>query len=114
MRIRYLLLLLLPCVVGAQGLDLSSIGLFKHPADSWPTYNGDYSGRRFSELDQINQSSLDLLKIQWIYRIKGIGPQRGRCLTRLRRSPAFLAEGWQESSPPSRITGQVHENPPVA
>jgi glucose dehydrogenase len=77
MRINYLLLPLLPCVLAAQGLDLSSLGLFKHAADSWPTYNGDYSGRRFSELDQINQSNIDLLKIDWIYRIRGIGPQRG-------------------------------------
>ena len=44
---------------------------------SWPTYNGDYSGRRFSELTQINQSNLDRLKIDWMYRITGIGPQRG-------------------------------------
>ena len=46
----------------------------------WPTYNGDYSGRRFSDLDQINQSNVDLLKIEWIYRITGIGPQRAELL----------------------------------
>jgi len=68
---------LLPSLSGAQGLNPASIGLFKTPADMWPTYNGDYSGRRFSELDQINQSNIDLLKIEWIYRITGIGPQRG-------------------------------------
>jgi len=44
---------------------------------SWPTYNGDYSGRRFSELTQINQSNLSRLKIDWMFRITGIGPQRG-------------------------------------
>ncbi|HEX4808108.1 MAG TPA: acido-empty-quinoprotein group A [Bryobacteraceae bacterium] len=68
---------LFPYFLGAQGVNPVTIGLFKKPADMWPTYNGDYSGRRFSELDQINQSNTDLLKIEWIYRITGIGPQRG-------------------------------------
>jgi alcohol dehydrogenase (cytochrome c) len=44
---------------------------------SWPTYNGDYSGRRFSELTQINQTNINKLKIEWMFRITGIGPQRG-------------------------------------
>ena len=61
----------------AQGLDPKSFSLFKLPAAVWPTYNGDYSGRRFSDLDQINQSNVEQLKIEWMYRIQGIGPQRG-------------------------------------
>ena len=77
MRIERLLLAVLPCVLSAQGLNPASLTLFHQPADVWPTYNGDYSGRRFSSLDQINQSNIDLLKIEWIYRITGIGPQRG-------------------------------------
>src|SRR5689334_6586938 len=64
-------------VLGAQGLDMTALSLFKQPKDVWPTYNGDYSGRRFSELDQINQGNVDRLKIEWMYRITGIGPQRG-------------------------------------
>src|SRR5215510_8740137 len=60
-----------------QGLDPKTLTLFNQPADVWPTYNGDYSGRRFSELKQINQGNIDLLKIEWMYRITGIGPQRG-------------------------------------
>ena len=70
------LVCLLPALVSAQGLDPKSLTLFKRPADVWPTYNGDYSGRRFSDLDQINQSTVDLLKIEWMYRIP-VGPQRG-------------------------------------
>jgi acido-empty-quinoprotein group A len=60
-----------------QTLDPRSLRLFNQPADTWPTYNGDYSGRRYSELKQINKSNVDMLKIEWIYRITGIGPQRG-------------------------------------
>jgi acido-empty-quinoprotein group A len=61
----------------AQMLDMSALTLFKQPKDVWPTYNGDYSGRRFSDLEQIKPSNIDLLKIEWMYRINGIGPQRG-------------------------------------
>ncbi len=61
----------------AQGLDPNTIKLFQPLPETWPTYNGDYSGRRFSELKQINASNIDLLKIEWMYRIKGVGPQRG-------------------------------------
>ena len=34
----------------------------------WPTYNGDYSGRRYSALDKINQSNIDALSLQWVFR----------------------------------------------
>ena len=77
MKLRLLLPGLLPLILGAQGLSPSSLRLFHQPPDSWPTYNGDYSGRRYSDLDQIAQSNVDLLKIEWIYRITGIGPLRG-------------------------------------
>jgi len=50
----------------AQGLDPAAI---LHPqGDGWPTYNGDYSGRRFSTLAQINQSTIKNLNLAWIYR----------------------------------------------
>ena len=35
---------------------------------SWPTYNGDYSGRRYSELKQINASNVSSLSFAWIWR----------------------------------------------
>ncbi|MDQ6758729.1 MAG: PQQ-binding-like beta-propeller repeat protein, partial [Acidobacteriota bacterium] len=71
------LLLLLPCLLPGQGLDPHTLKLFNPPADTWPTYNGDYSGRRYSELKQIDSANIDSLKIEWMYRITGIGPQRG-------------------------------------
>jgi alcohol dehydrogenase (cytochrome c) len=57
-------------------LFLLAINLYSQTT-SWPTYNGDYSGRRFSALQQINQSNIGQLRIDWMYRISGIGPQRG-------------------------------------
>ena len=35
-----------PSLASAQDLDPAA--LLKPPTDTWPTYNGDYSGRRFS------------------------------------------------------------------
>jgi acido-empty-quinoprotein group A len=79
MRLRTLLCTaaLSAMLLPGQGLDIKSLTLFNQPKDVWPTYNGDYSGRRYSALDQIGQSTVDLLKIEWMYRITGVGPQRG-------------------------------------
>lgn len=44
---------------------------------SWPTYNGDYSGRRFSELRQINASNVSSLSFAWIWRSDYNAPSAG-------------------------------------
>jgi alcohol dehydrogenase (cytochrome c) len=53
-------------------LDPKALTLFSKPADAWPTYNGDYSGRRYVSLDQIDQKNIADLKVKWKYKIKGI------------------------------------------
>src|SRR5437588_6811917 len=55
-----------PVIVFAQGLTPAT--LLKPPTDAWPTYNGDYSGRRFSTLSQINQSNIKNLNLAWVFR----------------------------------------------
>jgi alcohol dehydrogenase (cytochrome c) len=65
---------LLAMALSAQILDPA---LLTRPAtDAWPTYNGDYSGRRFSTLTQINQSNIKHLTLGWIYRVR-VGPGSG-------------------------------------
>lgn len=51
--------------VAGQGLDPAA--LLKPATSTWPTYNGDYSGRRFSTLDQINDTNIHSLTLAWIY-----------------------------------------------
>jgi acido-empty-quinoprotein group A len=53
----------------AQGLDPAA--LLKPATDTWPTYNGDYSGRRYSTLDQINASNINSLTVAWAFRARG-------------------------------------------
>src|SRR6266704_2321552 len=60
-------LFLTPVVAAAQGIDPSS--LLKPLSDSWPTYSGDYSGRRYSSLIQINQSNVKNLTLAWTRRL---------------------------------------------
>lgn len=50
----------------AQGLDNISV-LNDPPTDMWPTYNGDYSGRRYSPLDQINEKNVKSLALAWAF-----------------------------------------------
>src|SRR5438093_12531322 len=50
----------------AEGLDPLKLGA--PPTDSWPTYNGDYSGRRYSTLTKINRANIDSLTLAWVYR----------------------------------------------
>jgi acido-empty-quinoprotein group A len=53
----------------AQGLDPAT--LLKPATDTWPTYNGDYSGARFSTLDQINAGNVGSLALAWVFRAHG-------------------------------------------
>ncbi len=43
------------------------------PTDSWPMFNGDYSGRRFSPLKKINDQNVGSLSLSWVYRITAPG-----------------------------------------
>jgi alcohol dehydrogenase (cytochrome c) len=59
--------LLLVCrIETAQPLDPAL--LTKSLSDSWPTYSGDYSGKRYSSLNQINQSNVRNLTLAWVSR----------------------------------------------
>ena len=58
-----------------RGVDAAK--LLKPGTDSWPTYNGDYSGRRFSTLDKINVSNVDALTLAWVFRHNGRPGLRG-------------------------------------
>lgn len=41
--------------------------LVEPPAANWISYNGDYSGRRYSSLDQISAANVAQLRAQWVF-----------------------------------------------
>jgi alcohol dehydrogenase (cytochrome c) len=67
------LLLMLSVVIAAQGRGVDPAELLKPLGESWPTYSGDYTGRRFSSLKQINQATVKNLTLAWVARVNG-GP----------------------------------------
>ncbi len=60
-----------PAILAAQGLGLDPAKLLKPLSDEWPTYNGDYSGKRYSLLKQINQLTVKHLTLAWTLRLTG-------------------------------------------
>ncbi|MGA3294145.1 MAG: acido-empty-quinoprotein group A [Candidatus Acidiferrales bacterium] len=57
--------LLFAACLPSQGLDSGEI--LKPPTDAWPTFNGDYTGRRFSPLTQINRDNVGSLTLAWAF-----------------------------------------------
>ena len=79
MTIRKLILIgvlvIAPALLGAQaqgGLDPAT--LLKPLANTWPTYSGDYTGRRFSALKQADKNTVKNLTLAWIGRVTAGSP----------------------------------------
>ena len=54
-----------PALTLAQGVNHQT--LLHPPADSWPGYHGDYSGRRHSSLHQITPQNVRNLSLAWLF-----------------------------------------------
>jgi alcohol dehydrogenase (cytochrome c) len=52
----------------SAAIDVRSEDLLVQPvAANWTSYNGDYSGRRYSSLAEINQGNLAGLRAEWVF-----------------------------------------------
>jgi glucose dehydrogenase len=60
-----------PASTGSSSVTVAQIE--KPSTDSWPTYNGDYTGRRFSSLAKINAANVRHLSLAWIYDLPAAG-----------------------------------------
>ena len=56
-------------VAARQDPGLTPAQILKPSLDSWPTFHGDYSGRHYSTLDQINRSNVKSLSLAWTSRL---------------------------------------------
>jgi acido-empty-quinoprotein group A len=77
-----------------------SVGLFAQiPTDAWPTYHGDYTGRRFSTLKQINTTNVKNLTLAWVYRLN------------TSRAGAIVGGEGPETPPPGGTTPAIKSTP---
>jgi alcohol dehydrogenase (cytochrome c) len=61
----------LPTLIAAQSVAAPSTPPAAPLDVSWPAYSGDYSGRRFSDLAQINRSNVKNVTLAWASRVVG-------------------------------------------
>ena len=60
----------LPALLVAQGNGgVDPTALQKPLGDTWPTYSGDYTGRRYSSLTQVNRTTVKNLTLAWTARL---------------------------------------------
>ena len=52
--------------------------LLRPLGDTWPTYSGDYSGRRYSALTQIDRSNVKHMTLAWMARVSAGEARRDR------------------------------------
>lgn len=69
-------------------LDMSKLG--QPPVDAWPTHHGDFTGRRYSTLTQINEKTVDALRPAWTASFADVGPQRGAPSPVLKGTPLMV------------------------
>ncbi|HSZ17104.1 MAG TPA: acido-empty-quinoprotein group A [Terracidiphilus sp.] len=69
-------------------VDPQAIG--KAPISSWLTFNGDYSGQRYSALTQIDSTNVSQLAQQWVFKIKEVGAQRGAPVPTIKCTPLLV------------------------
>ena len=82
-------LLALPVVLAGQGPapttapapSVDPARLTKPLGEDWPTYSGDYTGKRYSPLTQVDRTTVKGLSLAWTARLtagSGAGGGRGR------------------------------------
>ena len=93
MRTLFLLLFAVLPSRSAIAQNLDPRDLLNPLGSSWPTYNGDYSGRRFSQLSQITAANVRNLSSE--FNSVQQTPQSRPCMfqTRTNRNPLLRPTG---------------------
>src|SRR5690242_6263806 len=58
--------LLVPGLMFGQGRGLDPADALKPLSDQWTSYSGDFTGKRFSALKQVNTSTVKNLSLKWV------------------------------------------------
>ena len=101
--------------IGVVGQILPQ-ALLKPPADCLPTFNADYTGRRFSELKQINRSNIQTLNLAWVHQV-ALGDTPGTIVggeATSQEAAQFGSGGWEASikSQPLLVNGVLYFTTP--
>ncbi len=95
-------ILLLPALLAAQQLDPTELLKKLGTTGNWATYGGDYTGRRYSSLTQLNQTTVKNLTLAWSSKlvagtqgrrpgpgliVNGIGTLEANALANIKGSP---------------------------
>lgn len=109
--VKYICLLLLAVAPISFGQGLTQADIQNPKADSWPTHYGDYSGRRFSSLKQINSTNVKSLTLAWISKISmapglnidGPGPEPSGSATANTRGTPLMVDGVLYITEPNNV-----------
>ena len=101
------LALLSAVALSGQGRGLPPAELLKPLGDSWPTYSGDYSGKRYSPLTQVNRETVKRLGLAWTVRLTAGPGGRGGSFMRAGDAPTVIGGLGPEDGPvvPANIKG---------
>lgn len=109
---------LAPAILIGQGGGVAPAELLKPLKDSWPTYNGDYSGKRYSALTQINKSNVKNLTLAWMSRITpgpgnpGAGGRGGRIIIGDNGPTSFFYSGGTIKGSVLQVNGTLYFTTP--
>jgi alcohol dehydrogenase (cytochrome c) len=102
------LMLSAPPAARAQAVTQADLN---HPKpDMWPTFSGDYSGRRYSPLKQINSTNVKELTLAWIARVNMQSPPTFTGGS----GPVNPAASASNSGTPLVVNGMVYQTEPNA
>src|ERR1041385_7463808 len=67
-RLLFATCVVMPALLLAQSRGLDPAAPLRPPTDSWPTYSGDLTGRRYSPLKSIDKTTVKQLSLAWVAR----------------------------------------------
>ena len=98
-------------IAAGQGVDPAMLA--NPPADSWPGYHGDYSGRRHSALTQITPENVGQLGLAWAFQtgqVKRLAVVAKTAPLPWAQRLGYLLELLDAKQPASLLKAYVQEN----
>src|SRR5580704_19778661 len=69
--------------VSSTSIDVTPQAMLAKAGENWLSYHGDYTGQRFTRLNQITPGNVGNLKTQWVFHVRDVSD--------MEVTPSFLA-----------------------